>query len=259
MNVYRLKRFTLPLEPSVFGIIGNPVSHSRSPETHNRLFSDASLSWIYLPFHCNDLSALLTHAPRWNAKGFSITHPWKETVIAFLDSYSPEVKELKSSNTIAYVNGRWIGTNTDLKGIHAMLADVSMDGYRIVIIGAGASARAIATVVRPRAKELLILNRTAEKGAALASEFHAASGTFSDLKNVDYDVLIQATPVGWQNEEIPDIHQALRPGKIVIDSIYRDTPLLKKARDLGCKTINGDKWFQIQAKAQFEWWQENFA
>ena len=254
IQTYRLPRFQKMQELSVFGIIGNPVAHSSSPQIQNKNFADASLPWIYLPFFCKDLPALLSSAPKWKAKGFSITHPYKEEVLPLLDSVSPAVQRLRSCNTIAYVDGKWIGTNTDLDGIETMLKDVPVHGARTVIIGAGASARAFVSVIHPRVAELWILNRTAEKASQLASEFQARSGPLTDLIHIDYDILIQATSNGWISGESPIDTQQLKPGKIVIDCIYQDTELLKKARDLGCRTINGETWFQAQAQSQFRWW-----
>ena len=254
VETYQLRRFEKIQDISVFGIIGNPVSHSRSPQIQNRNFADASLPWIYLPFFCVDLPALLRAAPKWKTKGFSITHPYKEEILPLLDSVSPAAQSLRSCNTVAYVDGKWTGTNTDLEGIKTLLKDVPVDGARIVIIGAGASARALASVIRPQVGKLWILNRTTDKASRLASEFQADSGSLADLEHIDYDILIQATSIGWNSGECPVNVRHLRPGKVVIDCIYQDTDLLKKARDLECKTINGKIWFDAQAQAQFRWW-----
>lgn len=254
VETYRLRRFQKMQDFSIFGIIGNPVSHSRSPQIQNKSFTDAALPWIYLPFLCKDLQALLRAAPRWKTKGLSITHPYKEEILPLLDSVSPAVQSLRSCNTAAYVDGKWIGTNTDVEGIEATLKDVPFKSSRIVIIGAGASARALASVVRSQVAELWILNRTTDRSGRLASEFQARSGSLTDLANIDYDILIQATSIGWNSSECPVDIRHLRPGKVVIDCIYQDTELLKKARALGCKTINGEIWFQAQALAQFRWW-----
>jgi 3-dehydroquinate dehydratase / shikimate dehydrogenase len=257
-ETYKLRRFDTTEAISVFGIIGNPVSHSRSPEIQNHYFAEASLPWIYLPFFCTDLRSLFANAEKWNTKGFSITHPYKEEVLSLLDTASPAVEQFKSCNTVARVGGRWVGTNTDLDGINALMEDVPLAGARAVILGAGASARAIASVIRPHLSELLILNRTTEKAEELARQFDARSGSLKDLKEQDYDLLIQATSIGWEEGAIPIDPSHLRSGKIVIESIYKDTVLLKKARELACQTIDGGKWFQVQALAQFRFWVDLF-
>src|SRR5262249_11841511 len=154
-----IQRFQRNEEVSIFGIIGNPVSQSRSPHIQNRNFADASLPWIYLPFFTKDVRSLLEIAPTWRGAGFSITHPWKEKVIDLLDFASPEVQMLRSCNTVACVDGKWHGINTDVDGIRELFKDVSFAQKRVVIIGAGASSRAIAMVVRPLAASVTILNR----------------------------------------------------------------------------------------------------
>jgi 3-dehydroquinate dehydratase/shikimate dehydrogenase len=212
------------------------------------------LPWIYLPFLCKDLKSLFANAHAWNAKGFSITHPFKQEIIPYLGDATPEVEELQSCNTVARVNDQWIGTNTDVAGIRSLLEDVPLNGARAVILGAGASARTFASIIRPHVSSLSILARSPGKAKRLAEKFQAGSGSLQDLKKFDHNVLIQATPVGWQHDEMPVGAADLKSNTFVIDSIYRDTPLLRHARDLGCKTLNGEKWFYAQARAQFDWW-----
>ena len=256
MDAYKIRRLDTNQDVSIFGIIGNPVSHSRSPEFQNRKFAEASLPWIYLPFLCKDLPALFRNAPRWNTKGFSITHPHKEAVLELLDSVTPEVERLRSCNTVAYVEGKWMGTNTDWIGLKALLAELSLKNMRAVILGAGASARLFASMLHAEGANLVILNRNAKKAEELALQFGAKAGPLEHLKDLNYDLLIQATPVGWSSGELPVDPAHLREGKIVIDCIYKDTALLQISRQLGCATLNGEKWFEAQAEAQFEFWQQ---
>ncbi len=254
LEVYRIRRFKSGQELSVFGIVGDPVAHSLSPPLQNKKFSDVSLPWIYLPFRCTNLKQLFEQAPGWNTKGFSITHPYKEEALSFLDHASPETKEIRSCNTVAFMNGRLHGTNTDLVGIRALVSQVALSNARVIILGAGASARAIAFVVRPHVAELTFLNRTQQKAQQIASEFQGESGALEDLPNLQYDVLFQATSLGWKAGECPVNPDHLRPATTVIDAVYQETELLKRAKALGCRTINGETWFRAQAEAQFCWW-----
>jgi shikimate dehydrogenase len=247
-RTYQVRRFDPLQKISVFGIVGNPVSHSRSPEIQNQKFAENSLPWIYLPFPTSNLSGLIENAADWRTKGFSITHPYKEEIIKMLDSASPDVQTLRSCNTVAYVDGKWHGINTDVEGIRALLKDISLEQKRVVILGAGASSRAIAMVTRERSADVIVLNRTQEK----------ADGSLDDFAKTDYDVLINATPVGWNSGECPIDSESLQPGKIVIDAIYQDTELLKRARSIGCSTRNGEIWFQTQAEAQYQFWRKTF-
>lgn len=255
-EIYRLRRFTSV--PVVFGIIGNPVAHSRSPEFHNERLAREKKPWIYLPFFCKNLKSLLELAPRFGIRGFSLTHPFKEEVIPLLFAHSEDVRSLKACNTVFYGNGFWEGINTDVQGARAVLSKIgeSVRESRVLLLGAGGAAKAMARVLAGSVKEWTVLNRTTSKATAIAKQFGGKSGGLSDFAEHDYDVLIQATSIGLRAGESPIDPVQLKPGKIVIDLIYHpsETTLLRKARELGCNTFNGDTWFDAQAEAQFRWW-----
>lgn len=255
VETYKLPRLEPPV--SVFGVVGDPVSHSRSPAFHNARFAEAGLPWIYVPLPCRDVSGLFACARDFGMEGFSITHPHKEAVLPFLDVISDEARRLRSCNTACLQNGRWHGINTDVAGIRALLQDVPLEGARMVLLGAGSSARAVASAVRSQVRELHVLNRTLEKAQQIAAEYQAVAGTLDQLASLQYDILFQTTPVGLREGECPVRTDALRPGAVVIDAIYQpaETELLKRARALGCRTLNGEAWFIAQAEAQFQWWQ----
>ena len=255
VHVYRLPRFSS--NPAVLGILGDPVSHSRSPAFHNRRFAECNLPWVYVPLLCRDLHGLFDCAADFGMIGFSVTHPHKEAILPFLDDVGSEVRSLRACNTVRRHEGRWLGTNTDVIGVRAMLQDVPLQNARMVILGAGSSARTIASVVSPNVRELTILGRTLERAQQLASEYNARSGRLDDLASVTYDILFQATPVGLRQGECPVRPESLRPNAFVLDSIYEpaETALLQAARALGCRTRNGEAWFLAQAEAQLWWWQ----
>lgn len=250
LDLYRVGRFDSP--PAVFGIVGNPVAHSRSPLFHNAKFAEENLPWIYLPFPCKNLEQLFRYAPGFGIHGFSITHPYKKEVLPFL------ANQLDSCNTVAYGNGKWYGTNTDVDGVREMLTreKLSIEKARVVILGAGGTARTIASVIRPFVRQLIFLNRTPAKAAALAAEFQGESGSLDQLKTYTYDVLFQATSVGLNEGECPVNPDHLTAGATVVDVIYNppETVLLRKAKNLGCRIINGESMFLAQAEAQFRWW-----
>lgn len=260
INTYQVKRFSA--KPGIFGILGNPVSHSRSPAFHNQKFAEHNLPWIYLPFPCLDLESLMDHRKNFGIIGLSVTHPYKEKVIAFLAEQTPEVKKLRSCNTLLWKNNGWHGINTDVVGFEGLLIKhgVELDKKYVAIIGAGGAARAAAFVVAQSSAKLIFLNRTHEKAMELAKEFNGTAVQLSEIVAVEYDVLIQTTPVGMRNNDCPINPDLVRPSTTVIDVLYEpaETILLRKAKAHGCRAINGEDWFLLQAEAQFQYWLRNF-
>jgi 3-dehydroquinate dehydratase/shikimate dehydrogenase len=259
INSYHVKRFSA--EPNLFGIIGNPVSHSRSPAFHNQKFAKHNLPWIYLPFPCVDLESLMNQRERFGILGLSVTHPYKEKVMAYLSEQTPEVKKLRSCNTLLWKEKAWHGINTDVVGFEGLLIKhgIQLEKKYVAIIGAGGAARAAAFVISQSSAKLIFLNRTHEKAMELANEFNGTAVPLSQIAAVEYDILIQTTPVGMRHEECPINADLLRPSTTVIDVLYEpaETVLLRRAKALGCRAINGEDWFELQAEAQFQYWLRN--
>jgi shikimate dehydrogenase len=259
IDIYQVKRFSS--EPAVFGILGNPVSHSRSPAFHNQKFAEHNLQWIYLPFPCLDLESFMSHRREFGIVGLSVTHPHKERVISYLAEQTPEVKKLRSCNTLLWKNNGWHGINTDVVGFEGLLIrhGVELENKGVAIIGAGGAARAAAFVISQSSARLIFLNRTHSKALELATEFNGTAVQLSEFGSVEYDVLIQTTPIGMRNEECPINPDLVRPSSTVIDVLYEpaETLLLRKAKSIGCRVINGEDWFLSQAEAQFQYWLRN--
>jgi 3-dehydroquinate dehydratase/shikimate dehydrogenase len=253
LQEYRIRRFKSP--PLIFGILGDPVAHSRSPRFHNERFAAEGLPWIYLPFPCRDPGGLFAHAVDFGIHGFSITHPHKRTILNMLQHPTPETTRTRACNTVCRMGDGWHGTNTDVDGARELLAEAAPRG-RILILGAGGAARAAVDALRGRGAECVILNRAPENAAELATGCGARSGSLQDFGKWDYDVLVNTTSCGMQEGECPVDPSRLLPGRTVVDVIYEpaETTLLKQARDRGCRTLNGEKWFAAQAEAQFRWW-----
>ncbi len=259
INIYDVKRFSA--EPNVFGILGNPVSHSRSPAFHNQKFAEHNLPWIYLPFPCLHLESFMDHREQFGIVGLSVTHPDKEKVISYLSEQTPEVKKLRSCNTLLWKNNAWHGINTDVVGFEGLLIrhGIELENKRVAIIGAGGAARAAAFVISTSSAKLIFLNRTHSKALELAKEFNGIAVPLSEFRSVEYDIVIQTTPIGIRNEECPINPDLLRPSTTVIDVLYEpaETLLLRKAKGIGCRVMNGEDWFVAQAEAQFQYWLRN--
>lgn len=244
---------------SVFGVIGNPVAHSLSPIMHNAAFSEVGYDGVYAAFKVHDLEAALSGMKALGIKGLSVTIPHKVNVMALLDECDDLSKKIGAVNTIVEKNGKLWGTNTDCTGaVSALREKTDIPGKRVLILGAGGAARAIAWGISRENGHVIIANRTPEKGRALAEELNADCCPIPEAVETDWDILINTTSVGMspQTERVPVSRDAIKPGRIVMDIVYNpiETMLLKMAKEKGCTTVDGVMMFVRQGAMQFELW-----
>ncbi|MGB9628722.1 MAG: shikimate dehydrogenase [Thermodesulfobacteriota bacterium] len=241
----------------LYGVIGNPVRHSLSPIIHNFMFRKMGLNSVYLAFEARDISKTLIGIRALGIRGLSVTIPFKTEVIPFLDKVDEVAEKIKAVNTIINEGGGLIGYNTDWLGaIKALEERVKLRNKKVLLLGAGGGARAIAFGLKERGCEVLISNRTKDKGKRLAQEFGFMA--ISSFEDIDVDILINATSVGMSpdDRESPFPKRFLKEGMTVMDIVYHplNTKLLQEARQRGCKTIDGLQMLIHQAIAQFEIW-----
>lgn len=247
--------------PKIFGLVGNPVNHSRGIFFHNDLFRKSGINGIYLNFLVDDLKLFLKEY-RSIVSGFSVTIPFKTEVIRYIDELDDSSRKIGAVNTVINRNGKLIGYNTDMVGaIKAVESQIKIKGKKVLMIGAGGVARAIGYGIMNRGGKLIILNRTLSRAKKLAMELGCEYGGFSELDRLmDIDLIINATSIGMfpHVEKIPiDIKilkKIIHKGTVVFDSVYnpRDTRFLGEAKMKGCKIVYGDDMFINQAKEQFK-------
>ena len=242
----------------VFAVIGSPVEHSLSPQMHNASFSELKLNCIYVAHRVerHELRDALAGFKALKYGGVNVTLPHKQAVLRYLDELSEEARAIGAMNTIEFREGKAIGHNTDGVGALNALreAGVEVSGKRVLILGAGGAARAIAMslVMRGGVEAITLLGRSYEKVVALAREVEragaarvAAKPLSVDLRSAveEHDIVIHATPVGMhpRTEEtlLSAEHLASKP--VVMDIVYTplETRLLKEAKKAGCKTVDG--------------------
>ncbi|MCF6154188.1 MAG: shikimate dehydrogenase [Candidatus Brocadia sp.] len=254
---------------AIYGLIGNPVSHSISPIIHNTLFKEMNLNNVYVPFKVDKIDDFIREFRGLDVKGYSVTIPHKESVINHLDAIDPIAKKIGAVNTIVNKGGQLVGFNTDCKAAIQALEDMNqvsltdtkndrLKGRRVTLLGAGGAARAIAFGLQERGAQVTIVNRNSERAQSLASDVGCLSKKVNDLPLIQTDILINATPVGMfpTINETPIDKNQLKPGMIVFDTIYNpiETRLLREAKAQGCKIAGGLPMFVNQAAAQFELW-----
>ena len=255
------------------GVIGNPVEHSLSPAIHNAAFRKLGLNFVYLAFRVEAIGdAIKGFRALGNFRGASVTIPHKVAAVPFLDSIEPTARHIGAINTIVAVGGILTGYNTDATGALRALREggVALNGQRVVMLGSGGAARAIAFALgtEPGIEHLTILGIDEQERAALAQDLRSKTGmTVQEsplddgmLQKIlpDAHVLIHCTPQGMS----PKVRETsvpatlLHAGLTVMDIVYtpRDTRLLKDAKVAGCRVIPGLEMFLHQASAQFELW-----
>ncbi len=259
-------------ETKIYGLIGYPVKHSVSPQIHNAAFKTVGINAVYLTFEVKKefLKKALDGVKALGIKGLNVTIPHKVNVIKYLNKLTYEAKLIGAVNTILNEGGKLIGFNTDYTGVLKTFETYKIDltNKKIVLLGAGGAAKAIAFAIAEKASSLIILNRTKRKAVNLVKELNKKlkvnalgnSLTFKALKNSlkDADILINATSVGME----PNVNQTLvakellQKDMIVFDIIYNplETKLLKEAREIGAKCINGVEMLIQQAAEAFKIW-----
>jgi shikimate dehydrogenase len=257
----------------VFGVFGDPISHSLSPIMHNAAFSALGLDSIYHAFRVKPekLEKGILGAEAMGFGGINLTVPLKEAALR-LDciKLDPLAERIGAINTIVFKKkGEITGYNTDGLGAKKALmeAAVEIEGSRIVIAGAGGAARAVAFQLVADGAEIMLINRTGERAIELAREISAAAlpgkikgtGLFG-LKDLlkEADVLINTTTLGMYPNVDAAIATAeeLHPDLTVFDIVYNplETKLLKEAKAAGAKTISGVLMLVYQGAEAFKLW-----
>ncbi|WP_408954687.1 shikimate dehydrogenase [Natroniella sp. ANB-PHB2] len=258
------------------GLLGDPVEHSKSPVMHNAVFDQLDLNYRYLAFQvkAEEVKEALQGIKALGIKGVNVTIPHKEVVINSLDSLSKEAKLIGAVNTIENKEGRLIGHNTDGQGFMKALekeGGFSAQGKKVLIIGAGGAAKAVAFQLGLEgASELYITNRTFESAVNLAKDLDEKL-TLSKVKAFpleeealvndlpELDLIVDTTPIGMypQTNIAPVIgDRLLEKSSLITDLVYNpvETVLLKRAKELGVKTVSGLGMLIYQGAIAFEIW-----
>ncbi|MCK2003015.1 shikimate dehydrogenase [[Brevibacterium] frigoritolerans] len=254
----------------IYGVMGDPIAHSMSPDIHNDAFEKENIEAVYHHFHVTKegLNDAVKGMKALGIEGFNITIPHKTSIIPFLDEVDELALAIGAVNTVVNKNGRFIGYNTDGNGFFKSLCDeISSDikAKKTLVIGAGGAARAIYfTLVKEGVKQVDIANRTKERAAQLVSDcpYDKVSKALSIIEAEEslsqYDLIIQTTSSGMSPEvdHSPLKVDQLKTGAIVSDIIYNplQTKLLREAGEKGAETQNGLGMFINQAALAFEIW-----
>jgi len=241
-------------------VIGNPIDHSLSPKLQNWWIKEYKINATYdkIQLEDHEIKNFIQDIKRQKIAGCNVTVPFKKTVIPFLDKLSSEAQQTQSVNTITFDNGDLIGHNTDIAGFDTAIRKLnfSVKGKKVLILGAGGVVPSIIFALKNmHVQEIIISNRTREKAENLRV-------LFNDLKILDwgsltdFNMVINATSLGLNNEKINLNFSSLGHDKLFYDVIYNphETHFLKMGKQLGYKTENGKTMFIYQALEAFKLW-----
>ena len=244
----------------IYGIVGNPVMHSLSPQIHNPGFHKIHYNAVYVPFLSESIRSFLTLAEMLRMRGFSVTVPFKVDVVKYLGNITREVKQIGSCNTVVRVPNMWKGTNTDYYGfIHPIEKEIDDDRIKsALVIGAGGAAKAIVWALKMRNVKVMIVNRTKSKADELARLYGVGSDSLDNISRYEgkVDLVVQATNMGLHPYEdvTPAENFHFSGQEIAYDIVYKPkyTKFLIAAEKAGCPLKFGWDMLMEQGKLQFE-------
>jgi len=237
-----------------YGIIGYPLSFTLSPKMHNRAFFHLGIDAIYEAFPVKDVREAVRLIKETPLSGVSVTMPYKESIMEFLDGIDQVAQKIGAVNTILNQEGKLYGFNTDWMGVVRALKEVtSLEGKRVLVLGAGGGAKAACYALKEEGAIIGISSRTFEKAEKLAFSFDGEAVEWEKRHTWDCEVIINATPL---SEEMPFPKEAIKEGMILMDMVYNPpiTPFLEEGRKKGNKVVSGLRMLLFQGVKQFEIW-----
>lgn len=243
----------------IIGFIGATYKTSKMYALYNAAFKALRLDYAYVPFAVNDLKKAIEGIRQLGIKAAGVTIPFKIEAVRYVDELDSNAKRIGAVNVIINENGKLIGGNTDGLGCIKALKEVTtIMNKKILLLGAGGAARAIAFAVTDEGADLAILNRDVNHAKQIAGLLNSRSGSISSIVEEisQADILINATSVGMKPVDNQSLvpKSLLRPNLTVMDLVTnpKDTKFLKEAKTAGCKIIYGDRMLFWQAVLKFK-------
>ena len=238
--------------------IANPNRATKSPIMHNAGFEALGINYVYMAFEPKDLAGALNAMRTLEIRGFSVSKPYKEEVLKYVDEIDEIARKIGAANTVHNVNGKLKAYNSDWIGAVAALEEVTqVENKKVFIVGAGGAGRAIAYGLKTKGANVNLYNRSKDRAKKVADELGVEyGGGLDNLIVKDYDILINATSVGFY----PNVNESIIPrvflakDKVVLDVVFNpsETRLIKEAREAGCKVALGIRMLALQGAFQFK-------
>ena len=250
-------------ETKLIGFFGSTYRTSKMYAIYNAAMEALGLNYLYVPFVVNDLQKAVEGMRHLGIAAAGVTIPYKMSIIPFLDELDAESKMVGAVAVVVNRGGKLIGSTTDGQGgLKALQEKTDLAGKKVVLIGAGGAARALAFSVLRAGGQLTVLNRAEEIAMAesLGKDLGCPWGDFSGLESTvsEADIVIHTTPVGMANTPLAGKSlvrpELLRPDMTVMDIVTnpRKTQLLQDAESRGCQVVYGDRMLLWQGVYKFK-------
>lgn len=250
-------------------IIGDPIDHSLSPAIHNAAFTTLGLNCSYIAFKVQEgqLKNSMDSLRAINIGGFNVTMPHKVTVLNYVDGSDKIVEMVGAANTVNNEGGKFHAYNTDVVGFIEPLRQrkIDLNGFEVLILGAGGAARAVAVALSQEkgVSKINIFNRDIDRSTNLANIINKSGIETSiisqnDVQKIAFrsNLIINTTPLGMKNEQSLIKTSSISKESIVYDIVYKpiETKLLENAKTAGAQVIYGYEMLLEQAIASFKIW-----
>jgi shikimate dehydrogenase len=249
-----------------YGVMGNPITHSKSPRIHSLFAQQTQQHLTYTAIHV-DLGGFAQAVGNFDAsggKGLNITVPFKQEAFALVTECSPRAERAGAVNTIKFEKNKRYGDNTDGVGLVNDLTQnhhLALQGKRILLMGAGGAARGVlAPLLECKPAQLVIANRTPDKAVALAAAFadlgKITGCGYHELESQHFDIVINATAASLQGELPPLPDDLLAENAVCYDMMYgKLTPFMQWAKSHGAaQVLDGLGMLVEQAAESFYLW-----
>jgi shikimate dehydrogenase len=250
-------------ETKLIGFFGSTYRTSKMYAIYNAAMEALGLNYLYVPFVVQDLQKAVEGMRHLGIAAAGVTIPYKLSIIPFLDELDAEAKMVGAVAAVVNRDGKLVGSTTDGQGgLKALQEKTGVAGKKVVLIGAGGAARALAFSVHQAGGKVTVLNRAEEieMAESLGKDLGCPWGDFSRLNDhvSEADIVIHTTPVGMANTPLAGKSlipaELLRPDMTVMDIVTnpRKTPLLQDAESRGCQVVYGDRMLLWQGVYKFK-------
>jgi shikimate dehydrogenase len=252
---------------ALYGVIGHPIGHSRSPAMQNAAFAHLGIdaAYVAMPVEPGRLPDALRGAHALGFKGLNVTVPHKPEAFGLCAALDPVAREVGAVNTLRRLGDGWEGFNTDAPATLQLLEAAGFTRGRLLLLGAGGVARAAAWAALAMGAELVVAARRPEAAEALCRDALAAArrpGKATAIRwdqasaaSARSDAIVNATTIGLSRKgevELPPL--AFSERVVVVDYVYGETALVRAAREAGVRLVTGEELLVRQGALAFSLW-----